>query len=156
MQVDGAYLVHKDGSRVIMSVSIQDRTMNGMYGAARPFNTYKDWKLPSNASREKLEDLPTNGIRLRDIRLEDVILDNGGSSHPGTRQYHQEGMDKLSLPRPYGWRKKAAKDVVASVRARPGRFLRKDPKRREIYCDVGDEEAKAAADTMISNFTRNR
>ena len=61
-------------------------------------------------------------------------------------------MDKLSLPKARGWRKKAAKDIVASVRARPGRFLRKDPKRREFYYDVGDEEAKKSADVMIKNF----
>ena len=94
------------------------------------------------------------GIRQSEIRVEDVILDNGGSWHVGTRHYHQEGMDKLSLPRSYGWRGKAAKDVVASVRARPGRFLRKDPKRRGIYYDVGDEKAKDAADMMIANFSK--
>ena len=97
IQCDSAYLVNKDRSREKMSVSIQDRTMNGMYGAARPLNAYKDWTLPSNALREKLEDLPMNGIRPRDIRVEDVILDKGGNWHPGTRHYHQEGMDKLSL-----------------------------------------------------------
>ena len=154
IQVDGAYLVHKDGSREKMSVSIEDRRMDGMYGAAHPTSSYNKWKLPSNVSREKLEDLPKKGIRQSEIRVEDVILDNGGSWHVGTRHYHQEGMDKLSLPRSYGWRGKAAKDVVASVRARPGRFLRKDPKRRGIYYDVGDEKAKDAADMMIANFSK--
>ena len=61
-------------------------------------------------------------------------------------------MERLRLPRVGGWRKKAAKEIVASVRGRPGRFLRKDQKRKGIYYDVGDEKAKDAAVTMLKNF----
>ena len=152
IQSDSAYLVHKDRSRERMSVSIEIRTMNGMYGAARPFNAYKDWTLPSNAPREKLEDLPMEGIRKSDIRIEDVILEISSGWHPGTRQYHQEGLDKLSSKRIGNWRAKAGKEIVASVRGRPGRFLKKEKTKRGIYYDVGDKEAKRIAKKMVDNF----
>ena len=152
IQVDSAYLVHKDGSLSRMSVSIEDRTMDGMYGSARPATSYNEWTLPSTATREKLEDLQMEGIRQNEIRDEDVILGKGNKSHPGTRRYRQEGLERLRLPRVGDWKKKAAKEIVASVRGRPGRFLRKDQKRKGIYYDVGDEKAKSAADTMLKNF----
>ena len=94
------------------------------------------------------------GIPEGEIRDNDVILSKSPStqSHPGTRQYRQEGLEKLTLPRGWGWRKRAAEDVVASGRGRGARFLKEEEHRPGFYYDVGDEEAKKCADTMMRNF----